>query len=224
MELTLIQVAQITQDDDTPAAGRSPKQLKTLFKHLIRQALQQPAAPQVAAAKPETRQESEPVAIENVAKRPALKLSRLGMTFSHLRNNTQTEKTEEEEHTDNQENQPFTEDQLLMQWTAMCNRMPQKMVGIASRMKNMTPRILDFPKVEVVVDNQILLEEMKGIQKRIRSTLAKDLHNSDIELNIRLAEANEVKKILTKREQLNEMLKNNPALEKLSTALQLELV
>ena len=224
VELTLIQVAQLTQEDEAPGAGRSPKQLKTLFKHLIRQALQQPAAPQVAAAKPETRQESKPVAIENVAKRPALKLSRLGMTFSHLRNNTQTEKTEEEEHTDNQENQPFTEDQLLMQWTAMCNRMPQKMVGIASRMKNMTPRILDFPKVEVVVDNQILLEEMKGIQKRIRSTLAKDLHNSDIELNIRLAEANEVKKILTKREQLNEMLKNNPALEKLSTALQLELV
>ena len=35
VELTLIQVAQITQkDDDVPASGRSPKRLKSLFKNL----------------------------------------------------------------------------------------------------------------------------------------------------------------------------------------------
>lgn len=36
VELTLIQVAQITQpDDDTPGAGRSPKRLKSLFKNIV---------------------------------------------------------------------------------------------------------------------------------------------------------------------------------------------
>lgn len=38
VELTLIEIAQITQpEDDTAGAGRSPKQLKTLFQKLLRQ-------------------------------------------------------------------------------------------------------------------------------------------------------------------------------------------
>jgi DNA polymerase-3 subunit gamma/tau len=225
VELTLIQVAQITQEEETPGAGRSPKQLKTLFKHLIRQALQQKAAPQVAAAKPVAHQEEKPVSKEEPVKRPAVKLSNLGMTFGSLRNTSLSEKEEKEADTiDSKEHQTFTNEQLMMQWVGMCNRMPQQMVGIASRMKNMEPRILDFPKVEVVVDNEMLLEEMKDIQKRIRSTLALTLHNSDIELNLRLAKSDEVKKILTRREQLEEMMKDNPALKKLSTMLHLELV
>jgi DNA polymerase-3 subunit gamma/tau len=53
VELTLIQVAQITQPDDEEAgAGRSPKRLKSLFKNLIRHAQPKAALPQVTAAKP----------------------------------------------------------------------------------------------------------------------------------------------------------------------------
>ena len=50
VELTLIQVAQITQkEDDSPASGRSPKQLKTLFRNIILTAQPQTAS-QVAGA------------------------------------------------------------------------------------------------------------------------------------------------------------------------------
>ena len=52
VELTLIEIAQITQPDDTPAAGRSPKRLKTLFKKLIQQPKPQNVTPQVVTAKP----------------------------------------------------------------------------------------------------------------------------------------------------------------------------
>ena len=48
VELTLIQVAQITQDEESPVAGRSPKRLKTLFKKII-SGVQTKAASQVAA-------------------------------------------------------------------------------------------------------------------------------------------------------------------------------
>jgi DNA polymerase-3 subunit gamma/tau len=179
----------------------------------------------VAAAKPVAHQEEKPVSKEEPVKRPAVKLSNLGMTFGSLRNTSLSEKEEKEADTiDSKEHQTFTNEQLMMQWVGMCNRMPQQMVCIAFRMKNMESRILDFPKVEVVVDNETLLEEMKDIQKRIRSTLALTLHNSDIELNLRLAKSDEVKKILTRREQLEEMMKDNPALKKLSTMLHLELV
>ncbi len=52
VELTLIEIAQITQPDDTPAAGRSPKRLKTLFKQLLQQPKPQNVTPQVVTAKP----------------------------------------------------------------------------------------------------------------------------------------------------------------------------
>lgn len=44
VELTLIEVAQITQpDDDVPAAGRSPRRLKSLFKFLVSTTQSKPA-------------------------------------------------------------------------------------------------------------------------------------------------------------------------------------
>ena len=53
VELTLIEIAQITQPaEEGDSAGRSPRRLKSLFKHLMRQAQPKPTAPQVAAAKP----------------------------------------------------------------------------------------------------------------------------------------------------------------------------
>ena len=50
VELTLIEIAQITQPDDAVGSGRKPRRLKSLFKHLTQSAQPQKAAPQVAAA------------------------------------------------------------------------------------------------------------------------------------------------------------------------------
>ena len=52
VELTLIEIAQITQPDEGPAGGRKPRRLKSLFKQLIQQAQPKQAAPQVAAVEP----------------------------------------------------------------------------------------------------------------------------------------------------------------------------
>ena len=105
----------------------------------------------------------------------------------------------------------------------MCNRMPQEMTGLAARMKNMMLRITTFPHVEVVVDNDLILDGINKIKGDIRSTLIKNLHNDDIQLNIRLAKGNEVRKVLTKRELFEEMKQKNPAIGKLSELLSLEL-
>jgi DNA polymerase-3 subunit gamma/tau len=51
-ELTLIEIAQITQPDEGAGSGRKPRRLKSLFKQLIQQAQPKKAAPQVAAAEP----------------------------------------------------------------------------------------------------------------------------------------------------------------------------
>ena len=237
VELTLIEIAQITQPDDTAAgAGRSPKRLKNLFKKI---ASQVKPVPQVAGANkpgstidPTTKPAPKSVVnvnmatqpVANESKKPVFKLGNIGMTFNDLRRNAQEKKQAIAPQVTNKgESDDFNEEQLAFQWLSMCNRMPKEMVGMAQRMKNMTPHITEFPNVEVVVENEILLHQMEGIKARILATLAKELHNANIHFSLRLAEANEIKKVLNKRELFDQMRKENPAVEALRKGLELEL-
>ena len=241
VELTLIQVAQLTQPEDAAdGAGRSPKSLKSLFKHLTMNrnaAARQVAAPENDNSRLANRhQETAHIAVpagENAAlaaamgaasahitqsgaaasattaapKRPAMKLSSLGITFQSLQQKQQTEKKQEAEITNKDENEEFNQDFLELQWLSMCNRMPQKMISLASRMKNMRPRIAEFPAIEIIVDNQMLLDQVDTIKGRIRATMAKALHNGNITLTLRLAKAEEISKKLTKKEVFDELMK-----------------
>ena len=105
----------------------------------------------------------------------------------------------------------------------MCERMQQSDVGIAARIRNMHPAITSFPNIEVVVDNQVLLNQMSAIKGRIRNTLVKRLHNDEITLNIRLAEAEEVTKVLSKKELFEELTSTNPVIERLRELMDLEI-
>ena len=230
VELTLIQVAQITQPEDADSAGRSPKQLKTLFKllNLARtKVAQQVATPSGTTAKAVEQNQPRTAAVASsvgsttavamgaadtaakaqpLANGKRLKLSSLGMTFQSLMKKDEVAAKKEAEVTNKDENEEFTQDFLELQWLSMCNRMPQQMVGLASRMKNMQPRIAAFPEIELVVDNQMLLDQVNEIKGRIRVTLAKALHNGHITLSLRLAEAEEISRRKTKREVYEEMM------------------
>ena len=242
VELTLIEMSQLTQpDDDGAAQGRGPKRLKSLFKKLMgarpqeaKQVVEearpaQGAATHGGAESNKTAVERQPVTPQATA--PAnplrgLKLQRIGKTFENLRRGAEERKPVEEVQEvvrDDGGNSTFTEDQLLLQWTAMCNRMPREMTGIAARMKNMEPKITSFPAIEVVVDNKILIDDMQKIRGRIRNTLAQALKNGSITLNLRLAKPEEIKRIPTNRERFDELKANNKAFAKLSEILKLEL-
>ena len=243
VELTLIQVAQITQPEDAAdGAGRSPKRLKSLFIHLTtarNTAAQQVAAPgknlgygthntgaaaisavpndtqalsqaMTAAANTITSAASLASAQPQTSNKPkpkAIKLSGLGITFQSLKRKQEAAVKQEAEITNKEENEEFTQELLELQWLSMCNRMPQKMIALASRMKNVKPQISNFPEIEIVVDNQILLDQINEIKGRIRVTLAKALHNGSVNLTLRLAEAEEISRKLTKKEVFDELMK-----------------
>ena len=214
VELTLIEIAQITQPDEEGAsAGRRPRRLKSLFKKVMQQSQPVKAAPQVAAAKP-------------VA---SPKISTLGFSWNNLRKQGSDSKmqiipgTIGDRKEGNEGNASFSQADLELQWMAMCNRMPQHLSGIAARMKNMNPVITELPKVEVVVDNDLIKQEIENIHKNIVKTLQLYLHNSDITIDIRIAERQEQVKVLTRREQFELMSRKNPAIEKLRQAFDLEL-
>lgn len=241
VELTLIQVAQITQPEDAAdGAGRSPKRLKSLFIHLTtarNTAAQQVATPSknlgygtnktgtaaMSVASNDTEALSQAMTAaantitsaaslasaqtDNKPKPKAIKLSGLGITFQSLKRKQEAAVKQEAEITNKEENEEFTQELLELQWLSMCNRMPQKMIALASRMKNVKPHISNFPEIEIVVDNQILLDQINEIKGRIRVTLAKALHNGSVNLTLRLAEAEEISRKLTKKEVFDELMK-----------------
>ena len=122
-----------------------------------------------------------------------------------------------------QTNAEFTQEELELQWMAMCNRMPQEFSGIATRMKNMNPVITEFPKLQVTVDNTLIQQQMEDFKGRIVKTLINSLHNVGITLEIIVAEQTGQKRLLTRREQFEALSKENPAIEKLRQDFDLEL-
>lgn len=240
VELTLIEIAQITQPDDDASAGRRPRRLKTLFKNLIRQSQPQNATPQVVAAKPVVSAKpnaiSKPAHSENpnpqpkpsAPASPAMKIGGIGFSWNNLRNQGKPSKMKiipgsVSAAVEQQTDAVFSQEDLELQWMAMCNRMPKELYGIATRMKNMNPVIIELPQIEVTVDNALIKQEMDDFRGRIVNTLKQSLQNANITLDIRVAEHQEQAKILSRREQFELMSKENPAIEKLRQAFDLEL-
>jgi DNA polymerase-3 subunit gamma/tau len=239
VELTLIEIAQITQPDEGPSAGRRPRRLKTLFKQLMQQPQPKQAAPQVAAAEPAvsttvktstpSTATTSPAPAPSPAKRP--KLSSITTSWKNLLNQPKGQtpgdaaaegaKSGSDDAATTQ--RPFDQQELELEWMSMCNRMPQQFSGIATRMKNMSPVITDYPAVEIVADNQLALEQMQQIKGKILNTLKLHLRNDAITLTMRQAEHHEVGKILTRREQYELMEKENPSIAKLRNLLDLQL-
>ena len=237
VELTLIEVAQITQaDDSVPSAGRQPRRLKSLFHMIIRQSRPMTAAPQVAAdVKPI--EKVVPTAKYDPKNRPVLTTnggSEIGLSWKNIREQAHRKKNKislvpgmlaptDPNIKNIGTNCEFSQRDVEFQWMSMCNRMPQQLSGIASRMKNMNPVITDFPHIEVEVDNQIQFDQITQIKGSILKTLKLYLQNESITLALRLNEKRETMKILTRREQYEMLTNDNPAVAKLSSLLDLEL-
>ena len=247
VELTLIQVAQITQkDDDVPASGRSPKRLKSLFKNLVLKAQQKPTPQVVGSLKRDddtvrSSNVAETVSVEVVSspERPVVEtsgvrpkmnvpsglpnsvnLGSLTMSFDNLLKTDKKKKQDEEvEITNKDEHEGFTQQDLVVSWRAMCSRMPERMQALSQRMKNITPTISEYPAILVLAGNNIQLNEMLAIKSRIRATLAKELRNGQIEVEIRLAKHEEIKPMLTPRESLSKLLETNHPVKKLIDTL-----
>ena len=250
VELTLIQVGQITQpeDKDVPSAGRMPHRLKSLFQKLIaplKPVAQGAGAAQEGSKKVEaipaaqfsvvssdnkTAQEA-PAAKGKAILSKSIKLGNIGMTFKNLEKsqeasyknvNAMTDTPDTTASTDGSQT-PFNNEQLRGQWISMCIRMEHitEMYGMSQRLKMLTPTITEFPNIEVVIDNPILMEDVSKIKNRIRTTLVRGLNNNALTINYRLAEQSEIKVIKSKKEIFDDLKEKTPALEKLVQEFQL---
>ncbi len=265
VELTLIQVAQLTQpDDDSGGAGRRPcKRLKSLFsllmgagavampKHTSRSegatqyqesvgsnatatvvaednvAVTVSGQPTAAAASASSHRDSEP---KKPVQQPRAKV-RLGTLTTSFSNIINGNKVTEQHETPPQlgdvasETELFGEDDVRREWLSMCNRMMRQVqyVALARRMMNVQLHITQFPTVEGVCDNALLMQDVERIRQRVEVTLATQLHNGRLQFVLRLAEQREMAHRLSPQEFLQKLEETNPFFSEMRKSLKLEL-
>ena len=235
VELTLIEVAQITQPDEGAGSGRKPRRLKSLFMQLVQQHQPKKVAPQVAVAEEVAPKINEPAnnnsqvsSTYNPTIRPQLKAS-VGFSWNNLRGhksgntNASTPNSNASNTATKSDENLFSQQDLEIEWTLMCNRMPANLSGIATRMKNMTPVITEFPAIELIVENQLAKNQIEDIKGSILSTLRLHLKNKGITLSTRVVEHDEQVPVMSRREQFEQMEKENPSIVKLRELLDLQL-
>lgn len=241
IELTLIQVAQITAGEDDAAGGRGPEQaIKPIFTQPA--AAQQPQAAPAVPAKtqaPATTATATPTPHTTPAsvllaqgkeekKIPVVKMSGLGVSIKHP-------KTEEEKNTATasaakpqaavqpEEDFIFNERDVNYYWQEYAGQLPQEQVAIAKRMQTMRVSLTDSVTFEAVVENEIVAKEFTAMIPAVQDYLRQRLKNRKVTMKVRISAATEKVRAYGRVEKFQMMAQKNNALLQLKDEFGLEL-
>ena len=251
VELTLIQVAQLTTEGDDVSGGRSPKQIiKPVFAQPV--AAQQPQAVSVS---PVVAQQSQTVSASPVQqvsatsmspaatqvpanntatphreerKIPVMKMSSLGVSIKHPQPAQEIQNADKAS-TVQAEVQPeedfvFNERDLNYYWLEYSSSLPKEQVATAKRMQMIRPVIIDNSSTfEVLVDNEMAAKDFTMLIPELQSYLRGRLKNSKVTMTVRVSEAKETIRPVGRVEKFQIMAQKNQALMELKEEFGLEL-
>ena len=252
VELTLIQVAQLTAEEDDGANGRSPKQaVKPIFtqpaaaqqpqataatpQQTVQPAVQTNSTPQPAATQHSnaTTPHATPTAVlmaqgREEKKIPVMKMSGLGVSIKrpHIeeeQRNPSSNPTAAHQAEQPEEDYIFNERDLNYYWQEYAGRMPKEQVAIAKRMQNMRITLINDTTFEAVVDNEIVAKEFTGMIPTLQNYLRTRLKNRKVTMTVRISAPTEKVRAYGRVEKFQMMAQKNSALLQLKEEFGLEL-
>lgn len=252
VELTLIQVAQLTAEEDDGANGRSPKQaIKPIFtqpaaaqqpqataampQQTVQPAVQTNSTPQPAATQHSnaTTPHATPAAVlmtqgREEKKIPVMKMSGLGVSIKrpHIeeeQRNPSSNPTAAHQAAQPEEDYIFNERDLNYYWQEYAGRMPKEQVAIAKRMQNMRITLINDTTFEAVVDNEIVAKEFTGMIPTLQNYLRTRLKNRKVTMTVRISAPTEKVRAYGRVEKFQMMAQKNSALLQLKEEFGLEL-
>ena len=252
VELTLIQVAQLTAEEDDGANGRSPKQaIKPIFtqpaaaqqpqataampQQTVQPAVQTNSTPQPAATQHSnaTTPHATPTAVlmaqgREEKKIPVMKMSGLGVSIKrpHIEEEQRTPSsnpTAAHQAAQPEEDYIFNERDLNYYWQEYAGRMPKEQVAIAKRMQNMRITLINDTTFEAVVDNEIVAKEFTGMIPTLQNYLRTRLKNRKVTMTVRISAPTEKVRAYGRVEKFQMMAQKNSALLHLKEEFGLEL-
>ncbi len=253
VELTLIQVAQLTTGGDDVSGGRSPKQaIKPIFTEpavahqpqaapvgtqsqpAVKPVAQSPTAPaSPVPAVGASNQTSTPEAVLKVQlkeekKIPVMNRSSLGLSIKHPQKETgaQNAAVQTTVHTQVQpeEDYIFNEKDLNYYWQEYAGQLPIEHKAIAMRMQNIRPALQkDDVTFEILVDNEIIAKEFTAMIPEVQDYLRTRLKNRKVRMTVRVSAPAENVRAYSRVEKFQMMAKKNDALMQLKEEFGLEL-
>ncbi len=240
LEITMIQAAQLTEED-SPAAGLCPnKILKPIFSENTEKSSiseTQQTLPQVqtqVADKPTSTipleqkthivETTQPTNTENSAPQVTNSI-RKKVSFKSLG----TKKVKENEHTEFIEEPestletPLEIESTRVAWQTYINSMPHEQTAIAQRMRSLQPTIHCESTIQIEATNQQIQNELNSIKPQLETFLKKQLKNCKLQLVILLASQEEIHQVYSKNEHLKILTESNPNVKSLVERLQLEI-
>ena len=253
VELTLIQLSQLTGDPDELGSGRGPKRLKPLFQKAVATAtVSQPnnskqapsatpqqagvaaqrvlnAAPTAASGAPSTLSALSGLSSTQSA-RPITSIKR--PSFS-IRGNNVAQNSSAQQSSVAQaqvtsvatplEDLPVAEDGVRICWKQFAATLPKEHSALAGRLQIIRPVLNPDLTITATTDNRMVASDIMNVRPQIEAYLRQQLQNSKLTLNIVVEETQTVRHIYSRVEQFQILEKRNPVLKKLREALDLDL-
>ena len=227
VELTIIQVAQITQEEDSDE-GSGPRpciRLKHIFNTIVPVAREERP---VAATKPISHNVvAEPVK-EVKSTRSATLLKDIGFSFKGLREqNAANTITNEASVTNPDDDESFTLEDAKREWLTIINVMKQDKAqfALSQRMKNIQLKMDEFPNLVGEAENSVLYTDIKPRQSNFQAELARRLKNGHLTFEIKLEEkkTSKVLALISQEEFFESLSKEESSFSDMRKELQLEL-
>ncbi len=251
VELTLIQLSQLTTGDDNEDGGRGPKILKPIFNKTEETqtgtAKETPAATQAAApaatqniAKQETApaqrpQQERPAPVQGrpeALKRTDQPAQGIGGMFRRARTTldndttsqaaTQTAHITKEAEATN-ESKGTTSETLAQAWTSFALELPERERALTERMKLIIPQKENDNSFTIRVDNQMVAQMFEEQSAKITRGMSKFLGGAILKMNISINKVAVQRHVYDRTKQYEILREKNPAIEKLRKGLNLEL-
>ena len=248
VELTLIQVAQLLQQEDVPPSGRRPTlRLLPIFKPAADQVPTAGAPQQKTSAPPSANVGTAspamtPTAVTTPAAprpMPAPRTAQQQLAAARLQTVSLTRKpqpaTSDETTigpaTSANSTTPtelryeaFTVEQLEYLWMRFANELPPAQLAEAGRLKMIRPQLGEAQRVVGMVENEAAAAYLNKIVPQLTAFLRRELHNDGVTVVFAVStERREKKRVFSPREIFRNMVETNEAFRQLAIELQLEL-
>lgn len=248
VELTLIQVAQLLQQEDVPPSGRRPTlRLLPIFKPAADQVPTAGAPQQKTSAPPSANVGTAsptmtPTAVTTPAAprpMPTPRTAQQQLAAARLQTVSLTRKpqpaTSDETTigpaTSANSTAPtelryeaFTVEQLEYLWMRFANELPPAQLAEAGRLKMIRPQLGEAQRVVGVVENEAAAAYLNKIVPQLTAFLRRELHNDGVTVVFAVStERREKKRVFSPREIFRNMVETNEAFRQLAIELQLEL-
>ena len=248
VELTLIQVAQLLQQEDVPPSGRRPTlRLLPIFKPAADQVPTAGAPQQKTSAPPSANVgTASPAMTPTAVTRPAAprpmptqRTAQQQLAAARLQTVSLTRKplpaasaeTTIGAATSTTSTAPtelryeaFTVEQLEYLWMRFANELPPEQLAEAGRLKMIRPQLGEAQRVVGVVENEAAAAYLNKIVPQLTAFLRRELHNDGVTVVFAVStERREKKRVFSPREIFRNMVETNEAFRQLAIELQLEL-